>query len=153
MAVAVIYAFALMFKMFNEFFDRSSPRIEQTIVIQKLTRYNPIPISVLRVRNAKGSEYNVDVSDELASNLVPNAELSVVRKNGFLGKEWVEDRSFYESLNGTRTIQGFIYLAFASLIAVFWTFSAKRRFNSMMAATGSLFVAVALAFGLFWLLP
>jgi hypothetical protein len=153
LAIAAIYAIALMFQMFNEFFDKSAPLIEEAIVVQKFTRYNPVPIAVLRVRNANGAEYNLDVLDELASTLVPGAALGVVRKNGYLGKEWVQDREFYQFLNGTRTIQGFIYLAFAGFIVICWLFIAKKRFSSIAKATGSLFGGVLLAFGVFWLLP
>jgi hypothetical protein len=152
LALGAIYAIALSIQSVNEFFDRSSPTVEKTTVVQKFTRYNPFPISVISVRNLEGAEYNVEVSDDLAAKLASGATMNVVRKKGFFGKEWVQDQEFYEYLNGTRTIQGFIYVAMASIIAAFWLFVARKRFKSLLAAMGSLLGAGAIAAGAYWFL-
>lgn len=94
-------------------------------------RHIPIQISVLTVRNTSNALYDVDVLDELAEKVTAGELLTVVRKIGLFGKQWVQDKEFHDFLSGTRMVQGFIYLAVAGLIAVCWFFVAKKRFKSI----------------------
>ncbi len=153
LAVAIVYALALMYQMLNEFFDGSPPKTEYATVIAKRVRYNPVPISVLTVRNTSNLSYDVDVLPELAEKVSAGSQLKVVRQDGFFGKPWVQDEDFHSYLGGTRTIQGFMYLAFATVLAVFCFFMARRRFKTSSRATAALVAALVVAFGLFWVLP
>lgn len=152
-AVMATYALALMYQMTNEFFDRSSPQVERVTVVEHKTRYNPIPIRVLTVKAHGGTAFELDVLDELAANARIGTELNVVRQSGLFGKQWVQDQEFHTDLSGTRTIQGFIYLAFGCVVATLWFFIARRRLHSSAKAGGSLLAAMLLAFGIFWVLP
>lgn len=152
LAAAAVYGMALIIQSCNEFFDTSSPAIDEAFVVKKFTRYNPIPISVISVRNTEGTEYNVDVLDDVAAKLARGASIRVIRKRGFLGKEWVEDEDFYEYLNGTRMFQGYFNVAIGGIIGVCWYFLAKRRLHSTLAAMASLLSAGAIAVGVYWFL-
>ena len=139
--------------MVNDCFDNSPRKTEEATVIAKRLRYNPIPISVVTVRNASNALYDVDVLDELAEKVTPGMQLTVARKAGFFGKQWVQDKKFHDVLSGTRTLQGFIYVAVAGLIAVCWFLVTKKRFESISRATASLIAALVLGFGMIWVLP
>jgi hypothetical protein len=153
LVAGTVYALALMYQMINEHFDNSPPTTEQTSVIEKRLRYNPIPINVLTVRNASDVLYDVDVLDELAEKVSAGTRITVVHKPGFFGKRWVQDKDFHDVLSGMRTPLGFVYLAIAGLLAVCWFFVAKKRFKSASMATASLIGALVFGFGIFWVLP
>ncbi len=154
LALGLIYALALLLSMFNEYFDKSQPSFEMATVVEKHTRFNPFPISVLELQLADGTQHQIDVLDELAQRVDVGTKLIVAKSKGFFSKTWLQDKEFYDELNGsTRILQGFPYIINAFFLSICWYIIAKIIFaSSNKRALFSLVCAYLIAFGLFWFL-
>lgn len=153
MCVALVYAFALMMSMFNEFFDGSQPQFEQATVIEKSTRFTPMPVAVVSLKSLSGNPYPIDVLDKFSKKIKLGDVIDVVKSEGFLGKPWVQDKELYLFLHSTRTIQGFLYVGVALLLSILWYVNTKLALANCKMAALSLFTAYAIAYGIFWMLP
>jgi hypothetical protein len=152
-ALAVLYALALSFSMFNEYFDGSEPEFGEAIIVKKSTRFMPVPVEVLTLKPQVGDKYKIDVLDELSEKVKIGDLIVVARSSGFLRKQWIQDKDFYLYLSGTRNIQGGVYVLFAVFLSVVWYRLALRTSSHSTYALSSLAIAYAIAYCIFWLLP
>lgn len=92
--------------------------------------------------------YGVDVLPEVAEQLSPGSPLTVVKKEGFLGKPWLQDQAFYESLQSSRTFQGSVFIVIASIFIAVWV-RASIKLHSIPLGLGSLVFSLLCAFAAF----
>ena len=143
-----IYGFALFFGLINEQFDRSEPQIVQGVVVKKFVRHNPLPISVLEVHGDGASIYNVDVLDEISARSDIGSEISLIKKSGFLGKPWVQEKNFFQSLEHTNSIVGIFNLILFTVPVAIWLRTAWKT-NQLVVGGGGLGLSLICAFFVF----
>ncbi len=151
-ALAITYFFWLGFKTINQHLDKSPPEPLQSVVVQQFTRYNPIPIRVTEVKGSDGILYDVDVRNSTANQLSKGSPLTIVRKRGFFGRPWAQDKDFYESLEKSRPLQATVAIALFFLLIVSWL-GQSVKLKAIVPGAAALCVSLLASFAVFRFLP
>ncbi len=105
-----IFVFARTLSMLNQYFGSAKAEVKFFEVVAKRTYYIPIPVSVLYLKANDGALSKIEVLPEFSKKTKVGDSIEVAISHGFLGKDWLQDRIFYESLKENRVSVGFIYL-------------------------------------------
>jgi hypothetical protein len=143
-------ALARAFSFVNEYFGSETGITELHMVLSKGTRYVPIPVATLRLQSPCGELRSIEVPDSKSSSVKVGTEVEVVRSRGAIGRDWFQDKEFYEELKGGRRIQGIPYAAVLLMFAFFIYKQMQVVGASRRTAAFCLPAVVGLAYALFY---
>ena len=78
----------------NEYYGSETGITETHKVLEKGTRYVPIPVATLRLQSPIGHVQTIEVPDKLAKQVNAGDPVEIVRSRGALGREWLQDKEF-----------------------------------------------------------
>ncbi len=148
--VALFLALTRAMAFVNEYIGSETGASETHRVVAKGTRFVPIPVATLRLQAPSGDVQTIEVTDDKANRTKVGSEVEVVRSGGALGRDWLQDKAFYEELKGGRRLQGILYAAIL-LLFIFFMFKQMQVVGiPRRIAAFCLPVVVAVAYALFY---
>jgi len=149
--VVFIFGLARALSVLNEYYGSSNAEIQLFEVVGKRTRFVLIPVSVLDLKAKDGGLHKIEVLSELFGKTKVGDKIEVALSHGALGRDWLQDRAFYESLKQTRQLSGFIYIVLFILLSFFCYKQICVLGYSKRVATFSLVPVISIAYILFYL--